>query len=233
MSVKSKFKKIASALRNCEAWHSYSQCGEDLILNFLFEWLGISLPTYMDIGAHHPVYLSNTYYFYRKGSRGVCVEPDPGLFRGLKKKRKKDVCLNVGVGSENKEAVFYVMSQKTLNTFSLKEAERYQKDGRYTIVDKIKIPICDINQLIAENFDECPNFISLDVEGMDLIVLQALNFKKHRPEVFCVETLTFTTDNSEEKLTGIIDYMIDNDYLVYGDTYINTIFVDKHKWNDR
>ncbi len=37
---------------------SYAQCGEDLIVSGLFQTLGISQPTYLDLGAHHPTLVS-------------------------------------------------------------------------------------------------------------------------------------------------------------------------------
>jgi hypothetical protein len=58
---------------------SYSQSGEDVIVDFIFQILKIQKPSYLDVGAHHPSYLSNTYLFYQKGCQGVCIEPDPVL----------------------------------------------------------------------------------------------------------------------------------------------------------
>lgn len=49
----------------------YSQCGEGLILQYLFRVFGIGKVSYLDIGAHHPPYLSNTYLFYANGGSGV------------------------------------------------------------------------------------------------------------------------------------------------------------------
>lgn len=105
---------------------SYSQTGEDLIVESVFTALGIPRPSYLDIGAHDPVYLSNTYIFYRKGCRGVCVEADTALHRKIARKRPGDVCLNIGIGASGEgTAPFYIMSSPTLNTFSREEAERY------------------------------------------------------------------------------------------------------------
>ena len=63
---------------------SYSQSGEDLIVDFIFQALKIDNPTYLDIGAHHPSFINNTFFFYEKGCVGVCVEPDPTLFEKIK-----------------------------------------------------------------------------------------------------------------------------------------------------
>ena len=79
---------------------SYSQCGEDLIVQFVFETMNVARPTYLDIGAHHPTLLNNTYIFYQAGARGVNVEPDPALISRFNRVRPADVNLNCGIGPE-------------------------------------------------------------------------------------------------------------------------------------
>jgi len=212
---------------------SYSQCGEDLILQQLFMVLGIPRVEYLDVGAHHPSYLSNTYLFYLAGGHGVCVEPDPSLFAEFPKKRPRDIHLNCGVGVTAGEAEFFVMSSSTLNTFSREEAERYQSYGNQRILKTHQIPLRTVNEIIERNFETCPNLVSLDVEGLDFAILQSFDFDKYRPEVFCLETLSYTEDKSERKLTEIIDLMHGKGYQTYADTYINTIFVDAGAWSKR
>jgi len=214
---------------------TYAQCGEDVIVDYLFEWLKIKNPSYLDIGAHHPTYLSNTYLFYQKGSKGVCVEPDPFLYSEIQKNRKRDICLNVGVGIEDKtKADFYIMSSRTLNTFSKKEAEFCQNSKNYgtqRIEKVIQIPLQSVNNIMQEHFSPWSNFVSLDVEGLDLEILQSFDFSRFQPEIFCIETLRFEPDGSLRKLSEIIDFMILKGYFVYADTYINTIFLNKETAN--
>ena len=212
---------------------SYSQCGEDLILQQLFKVLGVIKVSYLDVGAHHPTYLSNTYLFYKNGGNGICVEPDPSLFESFGKERPRDIHLNCGAGIVPGEADFYVMSTSTLNTFSKEEAERYQSYGQQRILKTIRIKLETINDIILLNFQKSPNLVSLDVEGLDYLILQSFDFNKYRPEVFCLETLSYTEDKSERKLTEIIDLMHANGYMTYADTYINTIFVDTVAWKNR
>jgi FkbM family methyltransferase len=213
---------------------SFAQCGEDLIVDFVLSCLDIREPSYLDIGAHHPVNLSNTYYFYRKGLRGVCIEPDPGLFRTLRRMRKRDLCLNVGIGAEHKESAdFFLMSTPTLNTFSAEEAARLEDGGVHRVQEVVKLSLLPINEIIERHFSPSPNFVSLDIEGLDLDVLKSLDFRRYRPQVFCVETLTYTDGKGEEKLPAITEFMASHDYFTYADTYINTIFVDENAWRLR
>lgn len=212
---------------------SYSQSGEDLIIEYLFQVLGIQEVSYLDIGAHHPTYLSNTYLFYRKGGRGVCVEPDPALYAEFPKKRPRDRHLNCGVAPQAGEADFFVMSASTLNTFSRDEAERYESYGNQRIIKTLHMPLKTANEIIEQNFTKCPNLVSLDVEGLDYAILKSMDFAKYRPEVFCLETLSYTENKTERKLTEIIELMHANGYLTYADTYINTIFVESSAWEKR
>jgi hypothetical protein len=83
--ISKKLRRIANRFINrCVNWTkkghrkvSYSQCGEDIIINFILTCLKIDKPTYMDIGAHHPFRFSNTALFYEAGCHGINIEPDP------------------------------------------------------------------------------------------------------------------------------------------------------------
>ena len=91
-----------------------------------------------------------------------------------------------------------------------------------------------INELLAENFPDAPPvFVSLDVEGLDYTILQAWDFSRFRPAVFCVETLTYTQNNTERKINEIMELMRSKNYRVYADTFVNTIFVSEDAWRQR
>jgi FkbM family methyltransferase len=211
---------------------SYSQSGEDIIISDLFHRLKIDKPSYLDIGANEPIALSNTYRLYTRGCTGVCIEPNPILFQKFRQTRKRDICINAGISFDDQtEADYYLFEEKAhgFNTFSKQDAEFWEKTGnkdvgKFRIEKTIHLPLLDINKVIASSFKECPNFISLDVEGLDLHILQRLNFSLYSPQVFCIETLEYKDDNLEGKNEAIISFMKEKGYFIYADTYINTIF---------
>ncbi|MDB5280359.1 MAG: SAM-dependent methyltransferase [Ferruginibacter sp.] len=208
---------------------SYSQCGEDLIVDFLLTWiLNIKVPTFMDIGAHHPHNFNNTYIFYKRGCRGVNIEPDPVLFDFIKKMRPEDININKGVGFKtgNETADFYLMSSKALNTFSREEAERISKNGNIQINEVKQIELININELMNRYFDKIElDFLSLDVEGLDFDILKSIDFGKYAPKVICVETIEFSEHRTILKQQATIDFLIAKGYFCYADTSINSIFV--------
>ena len=226
-------RKIKSILRPDDYRKiSYAQCGEDIIVSGLFQTFGIQKPSYLDLGAHHPTYFSNTYYFYLRRSFGVCVEPDPVSFQRIRRKRGRDICLNVGVGTTSQDkAEFFLMSESTLNTFSESDARRIDADTSYKIVGTAQIPLVSVNEIIEQNFSGKPNFVSLDIEGLDLEILTTFDFGRWRPEIFCIETVVFSDKRSEAvKIPEIARLMEQHGYFAYADTYINTIFVDEAVW---
>ena len=238
--LKKKIKKLLAGTFFKYIRTSYSQSGEDIIISDLFTRLGIHNPTYLDIGANDPVALSNTYRLYTRGSRGICVEPNPILYKKIQEKRKRDICLNAGVAFDDKrEADFYLFPEKLsgLNTFSKEEADFWEHTGneeigKHKVQQVIKMKLIDVNEIMAQYFSPKPNFISIDVEGLDFEILKRIDFNQYKPEVFCIETLSFAASNKELKNQEIISFFEDKGYFIYADTYINTIFCRKEVYKN-
>jgi FkbM family methyltransferase len=209
---------------------SYAQQGEDLVLAAVFEHLRLARPRYLDIGAFHPTIGSNTFWFYVRGSRGVLVEPNPAMATLLRRARPQDVVLDVGVSVDGRtEADYYVLRDRPqLNTFSREQADRYvAESGPRTIEGVVKLPLRPVNEILAEHFaDAPPDLVSIDVEGLDLPLLQTLDFGRFRPAVLCVETLVYGTT---EQRDPTLELMRSHGYAVRASTFVNTIFVDEQR----
>ncbi|WP_199141787.1 FkbM family methyltransferase [Pedobacter sp. ASV12] len=223
------FKRTLAKLFGIHLKFSFSQMGEDLIVKFILDALKLKQISYLDIGANHPYNMNNTYLFYLLGMRGVCVEPNPVLFKKLKSIRKKDRCLNIGIGTGAKTTgKFFLTNNSLLSTFSEAEALQLEAAGQAKIISSQEVELLNINLLIERYFDTCPDFISLDVEGLDLAILQEFDFGRFRPKIFCIETVLFSNNLKGAKAEDIISLLQQNNYRVFADTYINTIFVDNN-----
>ena len=210
---------------------SFSQSGEDLVVKFIFDVIGIDKPTYLDIGAHHPFYLSNTALFYQSGSTGINIEPDPHLFQLFAKHRQRDINLNIGIAGTAGELDFYLINYPTLNTFLKVEAEKYQQEGNYFIKEVIKIKVQTIEAVFLQiGQKKFPDFLSLDVEGVDDLIIRSIDFKNNFPIVICIETLSFSGSGNGMKNRELIHFIESCNYMLYADTNINSIFVRKEFW---
>jgi|GEM_PF-747034 len=218
-------------MTNSNQKSSYSQSGEDLIIKFIFDALGINKPSYIDIGAYHPEILSNTALFYQNGSRGLNIEANPQLITNFIDLRNEDINLNIGIGETTEKLDFYVISVPTLSTFSETEAKLYTENEKYKIEETIPIETYTVNHVINHYLDgHFPDFLSLDVEGFDLLILRSIDYEKSYPLVICVETISFSETGEGIKNLEIINFLESKGYLKYADTYINTIFVKANVW---
>lgn len=219
--------KAAKYILSGTVYPSFSQSGEDQIIRYLLNALKIPDPTYLDIGANHPIIANNTYLFYSRGSTGVCVEPDHDFYSIIRKKRPRDICLNIGIGiNDTASAKLFVFPSPYTgwNTFSETEAQKRQSATGIKIADIRAVQMLNINSIIEKYFTGSPNIISIDVEGLDLDILKSLDFSRFSPEILCVESITFSMSNTEEKVHDIADFLQSKGYFAFGDSHINTIF---------
>lgn len=208
---------------------SFSQSGEDILSLYALRRLGITVPSYIDIGANHPTKFSNTYLFYLLGGRGLNIEPDPEMAALIRKERPRDETLNVGAGREAGELEFFIMAQSAFNTCSRSEAEEVQRTSGIALRKTMKIEVVNVGALLRER-GFSPDFMNVDVEGMDMDILASIDWERNRPGVVCVETVDYTT---QQKRPEVTEFMRSKDYAPYADTFLNTIFIDGRKWGTR
>jgi len=209
---------------------TYSQTGEDMIVKLLLN--KIEKPnelTWLDVGAHHPTFLSNTALLYSQGKRGINIDANPILIQEFYKKRKRDINLNVAIADKSGIMDFYVMDNSVLSTLSNEEARRCEKLGHK--IDKI-IPTKTMTIMeIIDKFCEgkFPDLLSLDAEGYDLEILKMIDYEKSSPKIICVENVPYNTilknyfDSMQ--INDLSKFLVSKNYSIIAFTLINTIFV--------
>ena len=201
---------------------SFAQYQDDIIVRGFFDRIGVKHPSYLDIGANHPIELSNTYHFYRSGSRGVLVEPNESLLNELNKIRPDDTLLSVGVAGKNikDKAIFNFSSEHhVLNTFVTENMEFHGVKPTNTK----EIDLVDINEILEKYFEGNCDFISIDVEGMEFDILSTLDFNRFRIKLFIIEV---PIDNKIK--IELYKLMFSNRYCILYEpiSYGNVIFID-------
>ena len=215
-----------------KARQSFSQQGEDIVLyHLLHDWMKLTAPVYLDIGAADPVESNNTYLLYWTGGRGVLVEPNPDYVRKLRRERPGDIVVQVGIGvTDAAEADYYVIrGQPTLNTFSADQVAMYRRGGRDDVVEKVVMPLISINHLIRQCVGKAPDLVSIDVEGLDLAILRTLDFATYRPGAIIAETIAMGGAHGSDN-TDIGAFLKSKGYVVRGGSLYNTIFADPSRY---
>ncbi|MCB5184122.1 FkbM family methyltransferase [Methylobacillus gramineus] len=199
---------------------SYAQEGEDLILGRIFD--RSSSGYYIDIGAHHPVRFSNTYLFYKRGWRGVCVDPSQDAIALFKQRRPADIALEMGVSDQESELTYYMFDEPALNTFSKILADQRIENTTYKSIGTRKVPVRPLNKILDEILQPGTkiDFMTIDVEGLDYQVLVSNDWSKYRPRIVLAEALD---DEAGERIRA---FMIQNNYKIIARTFNTEFYQD-------
>ena len=175
---------------------SYSYGGIDSLVANIFKDNNDGF--YVDIGCGHPIKNNNTYLLNKRGWKGINIDLDEENIDLFNIYRKKDENINIAVSNDNKEVdLYFYHSKSAINTIS-KEAANYQK-AKVSSVKKVKSKT--LNEiLINSKFNDIQiDFLSIDVEGSELLVLKNFDFKKYSPKVIVVEYLDLSLPKLEIK----------------------------------
>jgi FkbM family methyltransferase len=201
------------------AQKSWSQHGED---ERLVAELKDVLTTgfYVDIGANHPAVLSNTFRLYSMGMRGICVEPNELLCKLHERYRPGDITLSAAVGGEDGLLPFYEMSYHAFNTFSKEAYESYVAGGKMTLLRKTLKPMFRLATILksAAPSDKTFELLSVDVEGLDEMVLRSNDWERWRPRFVLAEA------NTEEAEMGTGAYLQSLGYARVGTFGVNGLY---------
>lgn len=196
---------------------SYSHLGEDLVLSKSFqpEYKGF----YVDVGANDPRRLNNTYYFYKRGWRGINIEPDPVCYRKILKYRPGDINLNIGISDTAGNINFHFFFPSLLNTFSKDEADRYVSQG-YQLNKISSVEVKKLDDVLEKYLpSNTPiDILCIDTEGYDYNVLKSIDLKRYKPRLICVEC---SKDNISDKIEEVLNR---NNYSLLYSNGSNSIY---------
>ncbi|MGB3508584.1 MAG: FkbM family methyltransferase [Microcoleaceae cyanobacterium] len=192
----------------------FSQHGEDYLLWNFFDYQENGI--YVDAGAFDGIHLSNSYSFELAGWAGICIEPHPSYFPICQQNRPKSICLNFAcVGDEKVNDIDFYSEELGLLSGVVKDRDldinrRYHNRGlNFDGFVKEKVSAATLNSILSQYIeaDKYIDFLSVDVEGSELDVLQGLDFDKYAPRVVVVEA------NSALARTELTSFMSGKGYI--------------------
>jgi FkbM family methyltransferase len=189
------------ALFNCRL--SYAQFGEDLLLTHLLGHR--SEGVYVDVGCFHPIVYSNTYIFYRRGWRGLAIDPNPELKKAWDRYRRGDVFLNLAVTSAAGKMAYLADSKRPAMNMVLDEDRLSRMDSaNYMVRSCDTSPLSEImnKYLNGKRID----LLNVDCEGMDVEVLESNDFEKYRPTVIAVEDASISLETNVSRFLQALGY---------------------------
>ena len=200
---------------------TYSMDGEDLFIdNFFKNKIGL----YVDVGAYHPLELSNTYLLYKKKWKGINIDINSLSIDYFNFLRPNDININLGVTKKNTiKTLYYQKNKSPLNTLNLSRAKKIfsNRFKKKKIKTKTLTNILDKTKFKGKKID----FLNIDTEGNDLEVLKSLDFKKYKPKLICIELIDhFNPDKKEIKKHKIYKFLIEKKYKLVWSGHFSHIF---------
>lgn len=151
--------------------------------------------TFLEFGATNGVDLSNSLMLEREyGWTGVLAEPSPQWHDALRKNRPDTTILTDCIYSESGQTLdFFVSESGELSTLdAFRRSDEKGMSGNTDARNKKgyvhPVQTISLNEVFQTHLDGAPvDYMSVDTEGSELVILQEFDFARFGPQVVTVE----------------------------------------------
>lgn len=180
----------------------HGQFGQDKFLNEnIFK--GKRNGFFVDIGANDGITISNTLFFERELDwKGICFEPLKEAFQNLSANRKSVNINGCASSRDGKDSFISVTGYAEMlsglkSKYDSRHFERLNKEvQKYGgAIEEIEIECYDVNRVLKENNIRDIDFISIDTEGSEFDILNAIDFS-----YFNITAITVENNYKDNKL---------------------------------
>ena len=204
---------------------SFSQSAEDLILIRYLKFKKIKKGKYLDIGAFHPRWASNTHLLHKLGFTGFCVDLDEDRLRWFRFARGNKVTTICGAVSNSNSNLIKVYKFKRKSPFSLidstsLEHAKYFKSKSNMDFKEVYVKNYHINDIFLKVGKI--NVLNIDIESQDFEVLKSSNLEIINPEVILIEDNSDYFPSDELK-----NFFLKNKYYLISICGLTKIFAKK------
>lgn len=159
--------------------NSFSQFGEDVLLWDYFRRKPEGF--FVEVGANHPTWCSQTWLLESQGWQGILVEPLPEKAALLREERPRSRVFQAAMGAPDQRgrARFTVAAQDSLSGLTTHPG---------VVADRfVEVEVRTLDDILAEAGNPKLDFVSIDVEGSELQVLRGFSLERHQPALLMME----------------------------------------------
>ena len=142
--------------------------GEDIFVNNYFKK---KMGFYVDVGAYHPFFLSNTQLLFKKKWEGINIDINPASIEIFNNARPNDYNINAAVSNRNKKYINYYTKNmiNLLSTTIMDAAEMSFLNNSFNIR---KTKCCGLNNIISKTKfkNKIIDFLNIDTEKSEMDV---------------------------------------------------------------
>lgn len=164
---------------------SHGQFAEDRILQEIFG----DLPEgyCVEVGAYDGRTGSASYLFETRGWHCLLIEPIPALAQEIRRHRASTVVNCAASNSEGTATFFVAENVEQMSTLNLTADHLNWIKQVGGAIKQITVRTATLDSLLAEAAFPEIQFITIDVEGHEMAVLEGFTLEKHRPRIVIIE----------------------------------------------
>lgn len=175
-----------------ENFKYYSQEGQDKFVDSLLK--GKRYGVFVEVGAYDGETFSNSLFFEKyRGWSGVCIEPNPDHLESLK--RRGCILETVAISNEEKDVEFFANTGRTsglsgiIETYHPQHRQRLDLENRAygSLTRVIKVKCVPLQKILDKHNIKNIDYLSVDVEGGELQVLQSIDFNRTNIDIIGFE----------------------------------------------
>jgi len=214
---------------DCPAWVFYGQQGEDLdVFVDFFRESPVEKGVFVEVGAGNGVEFSNTHFFEKSlGWRGVLVEPNPAFTQLLKEVRPGSYVAPCVAGSTDSVATFAIHEDKWAQSHrtDVNSDILQRKLSENSQTTEITVPVRRLGDILHEANISYVDFLSVDVEGSEIEVLEGMDWSIPI-HVVVVEMTAGVCPLTERRVGQVVQTLKDEGFVFHKSLGCNEVWVN-------
>lgn len=172
---------------------------------------------FLDVGGNDPIEINNTYFFeHNRNWNGLAFEPMPKMNQRWKELRKVE-CMQIALGRQSGEIEFCEYEDDSMSGV----ASEVDYNGK--MANKYKVKVSTLGSILKQNKIEHIDFMSIDVEGAELDVLNGINFDE-----VSIDYIVIENNKGVKKQKLIRSFLINHNYRLKARLWIDEIWEKKN-----
>ncbi len=139
---------------------------------------------FVEVGANHPTRRSQTWFLEQQGWKGLLVEPNPALCEQLRTSRPNSQVFEMALGADYDVGEADLHIGKADGHSALKPRVSTVLTGQ-----RIRVTVKTLDWVMENAGPKEVDFVSIDVEGMELEVLRGFDLGRWQPKLLVIEDM--------------------------------------------
>ena len=139
------------------------------------------------------------------------------------KYRSRDINIEAAISNKIETLTYYKFNDPALNTFD-KDLAQTRIGNKYKIISEEKIAAIPLKEILSKQKIGDIDFMSIDVEGLEMKVLESNDWNVYQPKILLVESIA--SDLVAIYNTELYKFINNMKYTLFAKTF-NTLFFKK------